>query len=60
MALQTRVIEGKSITFDTEVQEEFINQFLPDGGTADANLLDYIAMLSGVMRERLKFRVSNF
>jgi hypothetical protein len=49
MALQTRVIEGKSIEFDTEVQEEFINKFLPDGGTADVNLLDYTAMLAGVM-----------
>lgn len=48
MALQTRVIEGKSIEFDTEVQEEFINKFLPDGGTADVNLLDYTAMLGSV------------
>jgi Ca2+-binding RTX toxin-like protein len=49
MALQTKVINGKPIKFDTEVRDEIINQFLPDGGSADANLADWAVLVAGVM-----------
>jgi hypothetical protein len=49
MALQTKVINGKSIEFDPVVRDEIIKQFLPDGGSADANLADWAVLIAGVM-----------
>ena len=47
--MATKIINGKTIEFDSEVQSEIYKLLLPDGGNADANLLDWSIVISGVL-----------
>ncbi len=52
MALESKVINGTLVEYDTAVRDELvelIKSSLPDGGSGDINLLDYAAVLAGVL-----------
>ncbi len=56
--IDRKIINGKTIEFDTEVQSEIYKLLLPDGGSGDANLLDWSIVVTGVLMKLLEKNVA--
>lgn len=46
MAIATQVVNGETITFDTEVRDSILAELTPGGG---ANLADWSIVISGML-----------